>query len=339
MSEPAGVEPTEPESIELPAQGNAAFGALMDALAPEEDKPTAGEAGATSAPAAAGDGQAAGAGEGDGAAAPVAGEPAVGADGKPVVPTAGEPGASAGADRSDVSGPGRDLPESWTASASEYAPKLGELSTAFEESTTRAYHEASLEEARKEYSNYFDAISKPARVLVGAKVPKIDGTEGEETLRDEADVLSWQSAVKTILADEIRGRATKALDENRDFLTTIHSSIDLFKNNLDLIPGTKEFDRELADRFVKLAEPYELRSAEGKLQGYSIPPQGMINQLRADITAGRTAAPAAAAPAATPPAPGDQPSAGITSQAGNSGDAGEDFSSLFATLGLPNLRI
>jgi hypothetical protein len=155
--------------------------------------------------------------------------------------------------------------------------------------------------------------------------------------------------VKKLLVDEVKGRAQKQLDDNGDFLTTLHGSIEIFQNNLDLIPGTKDFDTELARRFTELAEPYELRVDE-KLQGYSVPVQPMINHLRAQLQAERAktpppvtpAAPAAGAPpaaaASTPAAPAEQPQAGIPSKAGDSGEA-EDFSTLFGTLGLPNLRI
>src|SRR5688572_24089453 len=101
------------------------------------------------------------------------------------------------------------------------------------------------------------------------------------------------------------------MDENADFLTTVHASIELFQNNADLVPGTKEFDVDLANRFAAMATPYELR-VEGKLQGYSIPVQPLIDQLRDQITKEREAA-KAAAPAAQ--AGADAPAAGAGGQA------------------------
>ena len=53
----------------------------------------------------------------------------------------------------------------------------------------------------------------------------------------------------------------------------------------------------------------------------------------------RPAPAAPAAPAAKKVAKAEPPQAGIPSKAGNSGDGPEDFSTLFGTLGLPNLRI
>jgi hypothetical protein len=208
---------------------------------------------------------------------------------------------------------------------------------------------------KKEHARYFEVLQQHPRLMVGMQVPAI-GKEGMETIRDSADAKEWQDAVKQILAREVQDRASRAMEENKSFLDTIHSSIELFQNNLDLIPGTKGFDLELANRFATLAKPYELRN-DGKLQGYSIPVQPIIDQLRTQVAAER-AAKAAAAPAPTaaansgaagagssPAAPAaggapaaDPPQVGITSKAGN-GDQGEDFSTLFGTIGLPNLRI
>ena len=166
------------------------------------------------------------------------------------------------------------------------------------------------------------------------------GKEGMETLRDSNDAKEWQEAVKTLLVAEIRERATTKMEESADFMQTVHASIDLFKNNPDLIPGAKGFNVELANEFARLAKPYEVR-VDGKLHGYSIPVQPIIDQMRQQIKARATAPtppPAAAPPAATPPPRVDPPQAGIPSKAGSSSEK-EDFSTLFGTIGLPHLQI
>ena len=166
------------------------------------------------------------------------------------------------------------------------------------------------------------------------------GKEGMETLRNSEDAKEWQEAVKSLLVGDIRERATAKMEESADFLQTVHASIDLFKNNPDLIPGTKNFDRKLADQFAGMMEPYEVR-VDGKLQGYSIPVQPIIEKLRAQLKTAAAPPPAAAAPPAaapaTPPSP-EPPQAGIPSKAGSSSEK-EDFSTLFGTIGLPNLQI
>lgn len=214
---------------------------------------------------------------------------------------------------------------------------------------------------REEHKPYFEALEKHPRLLVGQQVPSLRG-EGMETIRDTDDAREWQDAVKHILVEEVKGRVEKELGDSGDFLTTVHQSIELFQNNADLVPGTKEFDVELANRFAEFAEPYELR-VEGKLQGYSIPVQPLVERLRTALSAERaakgstgagtgtqgqpaasaTGAPAAptnpqGAPAPTQSAPPEPPQAGIPSKAGNS-ESSEDFSTLFGTIGLPDLRI
>lgn len=168
------------------------------------------------------------------------------------------------------------------------------------------------------------------------------GREGTETLKDSNDAREWQEAVKTVLVQEINSRAEESLSGSRDYLETVHGAIDLFKNNPDMIPGTPGFNRELADSFANMAAPYEVR-IDGKLTGYSIPIQPIVDNLRSKQTATASAAAApvlpAGAPAGTrPPEAVEPPQAGIPSKAGSSTDK-EDFSTLFGTIGLPNLQI
>lgn len=191
---------------------------------------------------------------------------------------------------------------------------------------------------REEYKKYFETIETHPRMLVGQQVPKIGGAEGElETLRDTDDAREWQEAVKSVLIEEVKDRAATALEDQGSYLATLHQSIELFQNNTDLIPGTKDFDTRLANQFAQMAKPYEIR-VDGKLQGYSIPVQPLVDQIRSSLkTQPRAAAPAGKAPAKTRK-PAGAPQAGIPSKSG-SGASDEDFSTLFGTIGLPNLKI
>jgi hypothetical protein len=195
---------------------------------------------------------------------------------------------------------------------------------------------------QREHSQYFEALRKHPRLLVGQQVPALNGEDGQmETLRDANDAREWQEAIKSLLAEEIQDRANTALEANGDILGTVHQSIEIFTKNADLVPGTKQFNRQLADRFAAMAKPYELR-VEGRLHGYTIPVQPLIDQLRTQLASQRPAAPAApAAPAKRGPGrpkKEDQPQAAIRSKAGAGADS-EDFSALFGTLGLPDLKL
>ena len=216
------------------------------------------------------------------------------------------------------------------------APKFGELSVKIEERAQQAYQAEAMEEVREEYPKYIEALTKHPRMLVGEQVPSLRG-DGMETLRDSADAREWQEAVKAMLTEEIRANVDRRMEESRGELQTLHASIELFQNNPDLVPGTKQFDRELADKVMQLAKPYELR-VEGKLQGFSIPVQPLVEQLRAQLKASRAAAPPPAPAAPAPAAPAaPAPQAGIRSKAGVSSEE-ENFDTLFGTIGLSGLR-
>lgn len=206
------------------------------------------------------------------------------------------------------------------------------------------FQTAALADVRADHEKYFEAIERHPRMLVGTEVPAI-GREGTEMIKDTADAREWQEAVKGLLVEEIRDRASRAMEDDGGNLSTLHQSIELFQKNVDLIPGTKGFDKDLATRFAQMVKPYETR-VEGKLHGYSIPVQPIIDSLRAQVKSERAAAPVAPVAGAAAPKPGarvnrpaEPPQAGIRSKAGAGGSETEDFSTLFGTIGLPNLQI
>lgn len=333
------------EAVEFPTTGDVAFGALMDALVTEESAAGVGEGStpdAADAPAKqdAPDGGA----DTPGGSPATPGQPATAAvaEDTPAPDDAG--GTAAGSTEQPATpGDGTDLPADWTADAASYIPKLGQLSTTIEENLTKGFQQQAFDQAREEYEKYFEALEKHPRLLVGTEVPAI-GEDGMERLKDSEDAKEWQEAVRSLLVQEIRDEAQKKLDASRTHLETLHASIDLFKNNPDLIPGTRTFNRQLADKFAEIAKPYEVRD-DGKLQGYSVPVQPIIEALRGQMTQQAAtvdqSAPPASAPSAgatsTPPV-AEPPQAGIPSKAGSSAEK-EDFSTLFGTIGLPNLQI
>lgn len=323
--------PQEPEHLDVGADPSAALLDILGFLAPEEGGAAAEEGGSPDAGAAAGDGQQPAAGEGADGGAGSGGAPAAGAGSEPVVPdgtpAAGEPAAGTPAAGEPAAEPrgvvdAESLTEAW-----------GNVANGFETNQLQHLETEALASVQAEYPKYFDALRQHPRTLVGKEVPRADGQEGMERLRDAADAENWQGAIKHQLAAEIRERVSAKQDELKDVFATVHSSIDLFRNNADLVPRTKQFDKELADRFASMASAYELKS-NGKLVGYSVPVQPIINQLRTQLAAERAAkpAPAAAAPSAQQQRAAEQPrnqvgqfdapQAGIPSRAGSSGAGG-----------------
>jgi len=334
-------EGTTTEGVELSPSPDSAFSALMDILAPEEGSEGAGEGGGeTDAPGLGGPAHPApaeGAGADDGgAAAP--------ADGTEPEPGGSDPASGAPAE------PGAGATPAWEADAASYDQNWADVLGGLETRQSEEFQASSLAEVQTEYPKYFDALQQHPRMLVNKEVPSLTG-EGMERLRDSADAAEWQEAVKLHLLQEIKDRTSRKMDDVRPMMETLHSAVKLFQDNSDLVPGAKQFDQELAERFVTMAAPYELR-VEGKLSGYTIPVQPLVNQIRSELAAQRGAA--AVTPTAQQQRAAEQqrtpqgqfaapaevaPQAGIPSKAGGAADEPEDFSTLFGTIGLPGLRI
>jgi hypothetical protein len=185
---------------------------------------------------------------------------------------------------------------------------------------------------QRKHGRYFEALSVHPRMLVGREVPSMT-KEGTETLENTQDAREWQEAVQLVLQQEIENTAGSWIQDSVGFMETVHSSIDLFRNNPDLIPGTKGFNKELADSFASMASAYEVR-IDGKLHGYSVPVQPIIESLRKQL--GNR--PPAAGKHAQRQAQEEPPQRGVRSKAPSSSEP-EDFSTLFGTIGLPHLKI
>lgn len=336
----ADVEPIETppeEGVDLIAGGAEAFASFMDTLAPDAFAEEPAEGGAPTGPAAGGDGSPAAPTEGAPAGTPEQPAPAAGTAGEPAVPAAAgtpvEPSAGIG-----------------TVDATTLSGDWGSIITGLEARTQKELEEGAVVEVKGEYPKYFDALNKHARELVGVKVPSLTG-QGEEILKDSKDAADWQEGARQALWREVKDRVDRKADDTKPMMETLHNSVELFRSNVDLIPGTKQFDLELATEFAAMAKPYELR-IDDKLVGYTIPVAGLVTQIRANLVARRAAA-APAAPA-TPAAPTAQqlraaeqartaagqftnpeaPQAGIPSRAGNSGEEGEDYSTLYGAFGI-----
>ena len=208
------------------------------------------------------------------------------------------------------------------------------MSTALEERFTANFQEQALEDAAEDYPHYIERLRMHPLELVGQSLPSIDGSEDDVTFRTAEEVAQWQGAVKAILTREMEASVVAKQAESDEILDVIHGSIQMFQANPDMVPGHSGYNKRLASEFAKLAEPYALR-LNGKLTGYSIPVQGLIDRVRAQVNAAPAAKPAAK-PAAPPAA---KPQAGLSSRAGASGSGGEDYAPMWKALGIDNVPI
>lgn len=251
--------------------------------------------------------------------------PAEGADG-----TEGEPAAPAAGVQ----------PESAVVTADDKAlvEQIGTLGEKLEERFTESFEQQAVEQAEQDYPHYIEMLKLHPLELVGKPVPPIDGSDEDVVFRSAQEVADYQEAVKTILQRELEASVAEKHAESREVLDVVHASIQLFQDNPDIVPGSKSYNKALASEFVKLAEPYALKM-NGKLTGYSIPVQGLLNQVRARVNA------AAKEAGTTPPAkkaaaaPARQPQAGIPAKAGASGEGAEDFSPMWKALGIDSVPI
>lgn len=197
-----------------------------------------------------------------------------------------------------------------------------------------------VQQFQEEYSHYTDLLELHPMELVGKEVPPIDGSDQMVVFRTTAEAKEYQEAVKTVLGRMMRSEVERLREEDAEVISVVHNSIELFQANPDLVPGSKSFNRELADEVMSLVEPYALRM-DGKLTGFSIDIQGIIDQTRGRLKQ-RAAAqppPAPAKKAAPKRKPASPPQGGIASKAGTSGGEVEDFSPMWAALGINSMPI
>lgn len=317
MSVPA-LDPTEKPDGGMLGPVSSVMETIFSEVATEPDEPTAGEGEETSPP---------------------AGEepPATGGDSEP--PADGEPPAEpSGETEGEPAEPTavRSAPPVVTADDKALVTEIGTLSEKLDERFSKSFEQQAVEQAQEEYPQYLDLLKMHPLELVGKELPPIDGTEENIILRTAQDVADWQEAVKTILQREMETAIEEKRSEASEVLDVVHASIQLFQDNPDLVPGSKSYNKALASQFVKMAAPYALKM-KGKLVGYSIPVQGLVDQCRAQVKA------AASAPAATPPAKktaaAPKPQAGVPSRAGASGGEEEDFSPMWKALGINEMPI
>lgn len=216
-----------------------------------------------------------------------------------------------------------------------------------------SFRQAANQELRTEIDpRYYEALEKHPMALVGESVPGVKGDGQMMVLRDTAEARDWQDATKALIEAEVAAKIRTKSDEVRPLMGVIQESILMLQNNSDLIPGTKEYDPELAEQFTKIAKSYELRIGD-KLYGYQVNVQPLINELRTNLGERRGASGEQANQAAreaqqrraaeqsrNQAGQFDAPQAGISSKANVSGDTGnDDYSVFWSGVGMPNVSI
>lgn len=297
---------------------NSVMGAIFDSVVDPPAEPPA-ETGAPAAPE-------------TGAEPPATGAPPA----APAVPAAPAPAGDAPPAAEQPPAPVQSAPPVVTVDDKVVVEQFGKIGEALEARFTTSFEQQAVAEAEDTYPEYINALKMHPLELVGKELPPIDGSGNNVVLRTAQDVEQWQGAVRTILKRELDAAVQQRRQDSNEVLDVVHGSIQMFQANPDLVPGAKSYNKALAVEFLRIAEPYALRM-NGKLTGYSIPVQGLVDRVRAQVTAAAAAAPGS--PAAPPKAPAPKPQAGIPSTAGASGNNAEDYSPMWAALGIKNMPI
>lgn len=177
---------------------------------------------------------------------------------------------------------------------------------------------------------YLQMMRLTPRELIGKQVPSFN-KDGNETLRDRDDAKDWLETLNETLSREVELKVERKMEETRDVTNTLQESIQLFQNNTDMIPNTKNFDPELVSRFYKVAKHYT-QTRDGKIIGFAVNVQPLINEIRQDLAKERATKPVAPSKAqervATQPRRDNgtwvAPQEGITSSAPMSGGGSDD---------------
>ena len=266
-------------------------------------------------------------------------------------------GASAPAGEAPAgAGSGGDVrPDTSGAGFTDYNDVLPQLSVASKQITERV--EATYRaQARQEVMNdieprFLEVLKTPSRLLAGEQVPSLKQKGQMETLRDSADAEDYKKTLQYLVDTEIDDLAQAKVNEIKPMMSVVQDSIQMFQSNPDLMPGTKQFDKELADQVAAVGKAYELR-VDGKLYGYNVPMQPIINQLRTQLSTARGATGEQSAQAqreAQARRAAEQerneagqfqgPQGGIQSKSGMTGDSGEDWSTFWNGVGMPGLNV
>jgi hypothetical protein len=233
------------------------------------------------------------------------------------------------------------------------AEALPQAQNAMQERMAQSFKAQAFSQVREELNPDFIKFLRVSPIaLVGSEVPSIAvNARPGDTMRilDTQMARDWHEGVTKLIENEQQ-------NENiRPLMSVIQDSFLMFQNNPDLFPYAAEFDQELADQFASIAEAYELR-VDGKLFGYQVDVQPLINGLRSQLVAQRAVTgerqqvetrtvqqrQAAAAQPRTEDGRFDTPQAGIASKSGMEGEPDDDFSTFWGATpfkNMPNLNM
>ena len=229
----------------------------------------------------------------------------------------------------------------------EIAPLFDTAAAKLLETGEQALREQALEDINNGLApEVLESIRAHPFQLVGDTVPAVKG-EGTIVLKTLQEAEAWQGAVKHIIGGQVDARTAALMQDAQPVLSTLQASVTLFRANQDLVPGTKEYNPALAQRFIKMARPY-LHEVDGKPIGFRVDVQPLVDAIREELGTAPAPAPAPAPTARQEQVAGqrrneagqfDAPQAGIPSTAGISGEPEEDFGTFWKAVNHSEMNI
>ena len=223
---------------------------------------------------------------------------------------------------------------------------LSSINSKMEEAVRATATREVYESIDKEFS---EALEFHPMELVGQEVPDVrrGAAQGAKIrINDSAQARDWQDAVQQIIKREVDSEVQKKTEDLKPMMSVVQGSVQLFRNNPDIVPGSKNFDKELATRFARAAATYEVKAGAKRI-GWHGDAQPLLNELRSNLAKERGATGArqeeraaqqrakAAEQPRTTEGRFDAPQAGVQSKSGMSGASDEeDYSTFWSATGL-----
>lgn len=207
---------------------------------------------------------------------------------------------------------GEPAPADSTGSAGDYQFPID--TERFTAAISERVDEQVSKQIQEEYGAYLQALQVSPSALVGRTVPGLDSDE-DITLASREEADRWQQGVRQELGYIVDGMTKEAQQKMQEQYQPLQHVVDLFRNNPDLVPGAPGFNKNLADLVAEHAKDYAVTNEEGKITGYKVPLQPLVNALRKVFAQPTTVA---SKPKQEKTAPAEKPQVGLRSQAGQS---------------------
>lgn len=217
-------------------------------------------------------------------------------------------------------------------------PLFAAASQKIRENMQESFRRAAEEQLNKEIDPIFKTVLETdPYLLVGQSLPSLRPDakpEDKDLMTDSAKAAEYKRALQSLVEAEIKDDVAKREKDVMPMMSVLQESALMFQNNPDLIPNTDKFDQQLAERVARVGKSYEL-VVNGKVTGYQVNMQPIINELREQLTKERaetgivTQQQSAQAARAAEQARDEAgkfrgPQAGITSKSNASGGANDE---------------